>query len=201
MSNNVNNQPPKTSLRQRTKDTAAKVQDFEKDLVTIVNGVNEVFGKFQAQLESSKEMIASLTELVGVEKVQEQVNKRKVERDNKARVEAETVVASLKEKEILTPLESITEKSFIVAREFDKAGTLKSPGRVQVSFEALVPEFKPKLEGQKVGFIVTTPEGGAFEVLEIYQVNEERAKLLQEEENAAKTAKVDVSKFADLAAE
>lgn len=177
--NSPNNQVSKMSLRQRTKDTATKVEDFQKDLVTIVNAVNEVFGKFQAQMEAQKELLNTLVALAGPEVVQTKLVARKVERDQKAVVEAVAAVDLLKSKNVLLVAPLVTEDSFIIAKEWDKDGNLKTPGRVQVAFNDLLPDFKGKLSSAVVGDSVETPDGGKFEIVEIYSIDQEAAKAAQ----------------------
>lgn len=163
------------SLRQRTKDTAAKVEDFQKDLVTVVNAVNEVFGKFQAQVEAQKELLNTLVALAGPEVIQAKLEARKVERDQKA----VAAVDLLKSKNVLLVAPLVTEDSFIIAKEWDKDGNLKAPGRVQVAFKDLLPDFKGKLSSAVVGDSVETPDGGKFEIVEIYSIDQEAAKAAQ----------------------
>lgn len=170
----------KLSLRQRTKDSASKIETLEQDLIKVVNGVNDVFGKFQTQLEAQKEVIAALTDLLTTPvAVSERVQQRRLDREASAAAEAKASVELLKTQGVLVTSEKVEEASFIVGREFDKEGSVKHPGRVQVTFKDLKPEFQPKLLGQSVGFLVETEEGGKFEIQEIYSIDEAAAAAAQ----------------------
>jgi len=136
----------------------------------VVNGINEVFGKFQNQLDGLKELASSVVELLGVDTVSAVVEKRKLDRETKEADSAKTQVDKLVLEGGLVAVEKVESTSFIVGREFTKEGTLRHPGRVQVQFKDLRLEFQPKFEGQPVGVSIETEDLGRFEIQEIYSI-------------------------------
>lgn len=160
----------KMSLRQRTRDSASRIETIEQDLIKLVDGVNKVLSQFQTQLEAQREVAAAITEHIGTEVIRAVMEKRKMERDATAAETAKASVEELKAKGVLVPTEKIEAGSFIVGRELDAEGKVIHPGRVQVSFKDLKDPFKPQLLDQAVGFSVTTESGGKFEVQEVYNI-------------------------------
>lgn len=172
MSNGIN----KPSQRQQVRSISQRVESLEQNMARFLFAVNQQNQQIATDMNNAKEQLEALIELNGVEEVQRIINEKRVE---KARVQAAQEKASLDEGiadgYVLTS-EKIEEKSLIVGRYVGKDGTVVEPGRAQLVMPGIAPQYREKLLGQTVGFKLTDlPDGGSFEVLEIYNVDEAKA--------------------------
>jgi hypothetical protein len=163
------------SMRQKTKSALERLDVIEENLPRIVGGFNEVLNRFGTQLQVIDELMTAVVALLGEENVNSKVQENRIKRaEDNARLQAEDIEKRLTDG-TLVRVEAISEKSLIVGREFDKEGTVMIPGRVQMDFVTVLPDYKEKLIGQKVGFSVPTPPGGKYEVVEIFEAVEKPA--------------------------
>lgn len=88
-------------------------------------------------------------------------------------------LASLVTAGVLKPVDTVTEHSVLVARIFDKDGTVTGTGRLQLEFSQLLEPLKPQFLGQGVGFMFETDNKEKFEILEVYDVVPEDQRTLK----------------------
>lgn len=156
------------SLRQKTRTALDRIEVIETTINELVTGMNNVIQQLNGKLMDAGEKLEALATLVGKEKFEEVLAANAVA---KAKGQAEAAKKTLEQHVEAGDLEvaaTISEQSVVVGREFDKDGNLLEPGRIQLTFGGIKKEFQDQLLGQAVGFTVTTPVGGKFEVVEIY---------------------------------
>jgi hypothetical protein len=172
MSNGLN----KPGTRAQVRSISQRVETLEQNMARFLFAVNQQGQQQGQEIANLKEMVEGLVELNGAEEVQRIVNEKRVER---ARAQSAQEKASLDEgitDGYVIAAEKIEEKSLIVGRYVGKDGTVTEPGRAQLVVPGIAPQYREKLIGQSAGFKLTDlPDGGHFEVLEVYSVDEAKA--------------------------
>ena len=162
------------SQKKQVKSALERIDQIEEDIPQIVLGVNdallELRGELRNRISPLAQITEALTEILGSDIVDAKI-KEIDQRKTMARVE--TAKKNLEDglaKGTVVKADAISDKSLIVGRETDKDGQVIFPGRAQLTFDKVAPEFQDKLLGQGVGFQVDTQTGGKFEVVEVYDV-------------------------------
>ncbi|NBT57360.1 hypothetical protein EBT16_01105 [bacterium] len=156
------------SLRQKTRTALDKIDVIEDTINELVTGMNNVIQQLNGRLADVSEKLDALATLVGPEKFQEVLKANALA---KTKAQADAAKKALEQHVAsgdLVAATTVGTESLVVGREFDKDGNLLEPGRIQLTFSGIKKEFQDQLLGQTAGFTVTTPVGGKFEVLEIY---------------------------------
>lgn len=175
MSNNIVKQ---ISQRKQVKSAIERIDALEQELPRLVMGVNEALSNHAQRTAELASIVEAVVELFGSEVVDakiKEISDRKVLANLDA---AEKNLEKAKGAGEAVKADAIDSKSLIVGREFDKDGNVVFPGKAQLTYEAIKPEFQKKLLGQSAGFQVETPNGGKFEVLEVYKIIEKPAEKL-----------------------
>jgi hypothetical protein len=158
------------SQKKAVKSALERIDQLEQDLPKIVMGVNEAVMGQRRGLGELASVVEALTEILGAGTVDakiKEINERKVQAQlDKAKAALDEGLA----KGDLVKADAVSDKSLIVGREYDKDGNVLPPGRAQITFDGIMPEFQDKLLGQGPGFTVETKNGGKFEVVEVYDV-------------------------------
>lgn len=128
------------------KSALEHIGEAERVIPELIARINQAFMQIEQRLDNYGEAIDALVELAGGKGVVDSVIQRQrsaqaTERLNVA-LKAGTLVAA----------EKVSERSVIVGSEFDSDGKPVPPGRVQVAFESIKPEYREKLLGQGIGF-------------------------------------------------
>jgi hypothetical protein len=158
------------SQRKQVKSALERIDALEQEFPRVVMAVNEAFSGQSQRVARLASVVEAVVELFGAEVVDAKI---KEVSDRKTMDSLERAKAALEEglaKGDLLKADAIGDASLIVGREFDKEGQAIFPGRVQLQFAGIKPEFQEQLRGQGVGFQVETPGEGKFEVVEIYEV-------------------------------
>jgi len=147
-----------------------RMQRLEQDLAQIVKAVNSVNENFVEKINLLEEVLNSVGEIIGAEKIKEVLADRALRRAvNKANADKEAVAKALAEGKIVVDA-VVTEKSFIVGREVDSEGKELPPGRIQLQIGDVEKTFQDQLMSKPVGTTIDTPIGGKFELQEIYSI-------------------------------
>jgi hypothetical protein len=165
----MSNQERQLSLRGRNLDNSKRIDAIEQDIPRILGGVNDGFTRLSSQLSELTEIVNALVSLVGEDDVAKSVTESRIAKAQQESDAAKAALAQAVTDGKYKATDVITEKSVIVGNEKNKEGVTIPPGRAQLLFTKLLEEFREKMLGQKVGFTVTTPPGGTFEVTEIYE--------------------------------
>lgn len=160
------------SLRAKTQGALGRIEALEQDIPRIVGAVNEALTRLNTQLSETVEILNALVALSGEAEVASAVSEARKVKSDEAVARAKASLADSLAKGTMVATTTVTEQSILVGVEKGKDGTPVPPGRAQLSFATLLPEFKEKLLGQGVGFSVETPLEGSFELQEIYEAVE-----------------------------
>lgn len=167
---------PEKSTKKAPLNVVQRTERLEQVHDALVGQIQQSFGRIDQQFAKNSELLAAIVEIVGEETIVAKINERQAARDAKAAAEAEAGVKALLDKGTLVRVETIGEETLIVGRDVDADGKVLGPGRAQVAFKDLKPEFREKLKGGKVGSKVVTSEDEdkgvtqTFEVTELYEL-------------------------------
>jgi hypothetical protein len=167
MSNPVQRQ---LSQKKQVKSALERIDQLEQDIPQIVMGVNQAIVSQRTGLGELAAVVEAVTEILGASTVDakiKEINERKV--NAKLDAAKKALEEGLANGEIVKA-DAVSDKSLIVGKEYDKDGNVLAPGRAQITFDGIMPEFQDKLLGQGAGFQVETKNGGKFEVVEVYDV-------------------------------
>lgn len=167
------------SQRKQVRSALERIDTLEQDVPRIFQAVNEALTQSNQRMSQLGKVLEAVVELFGSETVDakiKEIDTRNVQAQaDGARAALEAGVAD----GTLVSALDINDKSLIVGREIDADGNVVFPGRVQLMFSGIRPEFQEKLLLQGPGFVVETQNGGKFEVLEVYNVVE-KAPVVEE---------------------
>ena len=161
-------------LAKRTSNALDRLDQVEKTIPNLISAINNSLGGLNNQLNSQGEVLEAVVELLGVETVQSTIKASRERKATEAMEAEKKALEELKSRGDVAPAEKISEKALIVGREYNKDGTVRHPGRAQVAFQRVDDQFRQGLLGQAAGFVLELPNGGKFEVLEIYEVVEKK---------------------------
>lgn len=149
------------------KSALERIDLLENEIPRLISAINGAFEQLNERVGSLAKLVEAVVETVGAEQVEQSlkaIEDRKIELQlSAAKAELDSQVAAGN----MLKVEVVGEKSLIVGREFDREGVLIPPGRAQIMFASIKPEYQEKLKGQQAGFMFETV-GGKFEVMEVY---------------------------------
>ena len=178
----------KQSLRNQAKSVSARQDMIEQQMTRFVWAVNQQLQNLSQRLANAEETLVAVVSHIGEEEVQAIVTETRVAKARQGAAEEKATLDEGIRDGYITAAEVIEEKSLIVGVYYDKDGKAIEPGRNQLVMPGIAPNFREKLQGQKVGVKLDLPDGASFEVLEIYSVDEAKAQALLEEKQKAAAA-------------
>jgi hypothetical protein len=164
----------RVSQRKQVRSALERIDALEQELPRLGMAVDQALQVNGRRLGELASVLEAVVELLGASTVDAKI---KEVADSKTMANMERAKQALEDalaKGELVKSETVTEKSLVVGREIDKNGSPIFPGRVQLTYGGIRPEFQEKLKGQAAGFSVETPRGNKFEVLEVYEVVEKQ---------------------------
>ena len=168
-------------IDQRVLELYARVDAYEgvlgrfgKSIDQLVSGINNALGDLNQRLVSQSEVLDALVEAIGKDKVEELIKAGRVRRMHEVMESEKKALEDLRASGELVEVPLVTEKSVIVGREYEPDGQVRAPGRVQVAYARVDAQFQSSLINQPPGTSFVLPNGGKFEVLEIYEVVEKQ---------------------------
>jgi hypothetical protein len=161
----------KLSDRKRIRSALERIESLEMDVPRLVSGVNQGFSALENRLRTIDQNLGAVIELIGQDAVSQKVQENLIKQaEQLSAAQAEGLAKALKDGRVVI-VETIGEKSVIVAKKTDKDGNIEpGTGRQQMEFKQIIPSFKEKFLGAKVGLVVETPDGGKLEVTEVYDL-------------------------------
>lgn len=167
--------PAAKKLSKRTAtDALTRIGELEQGNVRLVAGIQQAFQELTQQftqpISQLTELVEALSSIVGKEKVNEAVDGIRKARVEESAESAKKALDSLVDQGVAVPTTAIGENSIVVGREYDKDGALLHPGRVQLQWSYIKPEFQEKLKGQGPGAKIEAGNGNTFEVVEAYDI-------------------------------
>lgn len=170
MGNSVNRQISQNQQKKAVRSALDRIESLEKDLIGLVNGINQVVGPLAQKMPVLEEIVQALVGQVGQEQVDSAIQAARTKRAQEASDASKAMLEEAIKAGSVVPTDKVTEKSVLVGEESDKDGNVIHPGRVQLTYDTIKPEFKTQLLGQEAGFSVDTPAGGKFKVTEVYNM-------------------------------
>lgn len=168
-----------SGLEKKTKSLSDRLGQLEQGFTRFLVGVNQRLQGADQRLAMVEETLAALVELNGVDDVTKLINEKRIERARQEAVEEKAKLDKGIEEGYVLVADVVGERSLVVGRHVGKDGTVVEPGRVQLVVPNVVAGFKEKLLGQPAGAKLAMPDGnGEFEVLEVYNVDDEKFKAL-----------------------
>lgn len=150
---------------------------LSQDIQRVLPAIDQAIQAVQQQLSGAIEVLDAVVSTLGTETIEKCMieNRRSkatslMEAD-KARLEAELAAGSK------VPVATITDKSTVVGVETEPDGSVRHPGRAQLVFSRIAPDFQNKLLGQPVDFVLELPTGGKFTVTGIFEDVEKAPEL------------------------
>jgi hypothetical protein len=162
----------KVSQRKQVRSALERIEGLEQEMPRIVMAVNEALTGQGQQVQQLASIVEAVVELFGSDTVDAKIKELADAKVTKNLANAKAALEKGLASGEVVLADAINDNSLVVGREFKADGEVVFPGRVQLQFRAIKPEFQEKLRGQGVGFTVETAGGGKFEVLEVYTVVE-----------------------------
>lgn len=159
-------------INKRIQDLTARMEEYEKSMTQLIPSINNALGSINQQLSAQAEVLEGVVESFGRDKVEAAVKASRERRIQQTMESEKKALEDLRASGELVAVPLVTEKSVIVGREYDADGSVRVPGRVQVAYSRVDPQFQTKLLDQPPGTTFELPNGGKFEVLEVYEVVE-----------------------------
>jgi hypothetical protein len=184
----------KPSMRQTQRSLSERVAGLEQNLAQILFNLNRTFQQANQRIGTVEELVDALVNLQGSQDVQDYVNAKRIERAEALAAQEKASLEAGVAEGFVIPAETASEKSVIVGRYYGADGTVTPPGRVQLVMPGVQQEFREKLLGKPKGTILDLANSEKYELMEIYEVDEEKfkevqtAKAAKAAEEAAKTA-------------
>ncbi len=149
-----------------------QVQGQGNSIKQVVNAINGALGSLTKDFEETREMLNAVIGILGPSQVQAEIETNRKAALDKQVADTKASIASALEAGDIAKADKASEKSFVAGVETKADGTVIQPGWAFVPMTKIEEEFRKQLVGQGVGFKVVTKEGGAFELLEIYEAVE-----------------------------
>lgn len=161
------------------KDLAERIQKLEQNFTRMLFQFQEKFDAVATNTDTLRDHLNALIEVTGfAAAVTERV---RIAREKRAADQAQQEQAAL-EKGIadgwIYAVDAIKTNSLIVGKYVDDAGKDVPPGRVQLMFRILEPEFKGKLIDKTAGAEIPV-SGGKFVVLAVYGVDVQKMREME----------------------
>lgn len=165
------------SQRQQVRTALERISDLEQQMPQIIVGINQALNAASTRASELASVIEAISEILGTEVVDAKIKEISERKALQNLASAQDALQKGLEDGSVVKTDSITANSLVVGRELDKDGNPVFPGRVQLTYAAIRPDFQKKLLGQSAGFVFSTsesespnPEDGKFEVLEVYNI-------------------------------
>lgn len=161
----------------KRKEAFELIQALVKDLKNLTNGHNALAAATQREVDSVGErlddlsiILQAISTILGVEKVNEEAKKIRIDMSEKDVQAQEQKVQEVLEKGELKKLEEVTDKCLVVSTVKRADGTQVYPRKSYLPFKAFKPEIQAIVKDKKIGDKFDLPDGsGVMEVLELYE--------------------------------
>ncbi len=181
MSNGLNKTPTKQAVR----SLSDRVGGLEQNVARALIGIQGRFEGFEGRLSPVEELVDALVDIQGRAEVERLVDERRIARARAlAEQEKNTLEGGVRDGYV-TAAEVVGEKSIIVGKYVNADGVVIEPGRAQLVIPGVAPQFREKLVGKGAGTVLDLPNDETFELLEIYEVDNEKYQKFVAEKQAA----------------
>lgn len=160
--------PPKQGVRQRERNALERLEQMERDLISVVGSIQKALDELNQRFSAVAEVLDATVATLGSDVINQRILDTRKERSDKQVADAKAALEKAVTDGKLSPAIAVSEKSYITGIERDKEDKPLDPGYTQLNFAAIKPEYQEKLRGQKVGAKLET-EVGSFEITGIYE--------------------------------
>ncbi|MBA3354285.1 MAG: hypothetical protein H0U23_17980 [Blastocatellia bacterium] len=158
-----------------------RIGNLETIQQTLIDGVGKSFDLVEQRLQRIEELLSAVANTVGPDAVRDQLAlirkeneeaqlKAGTEAVEKAVAEGKLIKGAIPSLEVLESedADSITSKTLVIGREFDKDGNVMAPGRLQLPLSKLTKEIQVALAYSEGDLTIETPNGGKFTLDAVY---------------------------------
>ena len=153
------------------------IQSLIQDLKNLTDAHNALANATQKEIDGIGDrlddvsiILQSISTLLGVEKVNEEAKKIRIDLSEKDVAAQEKKVEEVLSKGQLKTIEAVTESSLVVSTVKRADGTQVYPRKSYLPFTTFKPEIQAIVKDKKVNEKVELPDGsGIMEILEIYE--------------------------------
>jgi hypothetical protein len=158
------------SIKKRIKSATERLEAIEGEVPRLIAGVNNGFSNLETRLNEMTEILNAIAQLHGEAEVSAKVAENRIERAvQAAQRQKEGLEKAIIDGRVVVT-DTVGPKSVVVCKETDKDGNATTPGRVQLEFGQIRPEFQEKFLGKGTGVKVEAPNGNILEVVEVYNL-------------------------------
>lgn len=181
MSSQIGKEMRNATLRNQAKSMLKRVEDAEKAVAELHQGLTqviEVIGKRLSNFEEStrfiEERLSAVVEILGAESVRDRVLDGRYQKAVKNNEMKRELIQKGVEAGYIFEKDVIGEKDCLVCTEYGKDGTVLGVPNFVVDVENLLPEYVKTLVGMPVGGKIPTLAEGTLEVLKVYQLDQQK---------------------------
>lgn len=165
---------------QKVPTVLERLQATEANVQRLQESVDGLFVNLRNSLQAQMEVMEAIIEVAKVSdpevesKMQKVIETKRLEREVAKAEQEKKQVEQLVEAGILKQAELVSPDSVVVGRIFNKNGEVTGAGRVQSEYGRYTEACQKAILGQGVGFVYETEQAEKFEILEIYDVVQDR---------------------------
>lgn len=161
--------PSMTNHKQRA-SILERVEMTEGQLRSLAQNVSTLMGNVSSQVDNLAKLVNAIAGILGPDVVTARVRQDEIDTlEAQADAVAKNIEESLKKGELVSMDAVDSPEVFVVTRQFNKAGDVMHPSRIQLPFDGYVTEAQGLILGKKVGDTVELPDGGKLEILAVYR--------------------------------
>lgn len=164
--------PAKTSAKMSpgkiARGALERIEALEGQTFQLMLGVQQGFQSVQQDMSAHSEFIEAIVGLVGKEAVESKMKENRVAR---ATANMEAMKAKLEkavEDGAMVAATTIGADSLVVGTQFNAAGEVIPPGRLQIAFSEFDEEKAALFAGKGVDTMVVLPDGSSFAITGIF---------------------------------
>lgn len=157
-------------LAKRTSNALDRLDAIEKTIAQLIPAINNSLGNLNQGISSQGEVLEAAVALLGRESVENSIKEARERRATETSEAQKKALEELVSRGELVAGTKVTEESVVVGREFNPDGSVRHPGRVQLAFQQVDAGFQAQFLGQAPGFTLDLPNGGKFEVQEVFEL-------------------------------
>lgn len=187
-------------IRAQQRSLNTRVTELETHVAKLAMGVNQRVGAVEQRVGRVEEVVDALVEMEGNGvALREFMENARIAR---LRAGAEAEKAALERgvaDGYVIKTDVVEERSILIGHFISPSGEIEVPGRYQCVVPGISQEFREKVIGKAVGYVLEMPGKRTFTIDEVYNVDEEKFKAAQAAAQAAAEAEAKVVAQADEA--
>lgn len=158
------------AVEDQKKGAMDRITDLEDFREGVLRAMRQTFGVIEQRIATINDMMVALTNLVGQENVEKEVQRLEIERSELRSAKEKAGLDAAIARGELVPAEEVGDLSVVIGTETDKDGKPLHPVRVQFLYATMKQSLKESFTGVKVGAAIDMPAGTKFTVSEVWNV-------------------------------